>query len=260
MAVLWPNGTDKPGDVWHEYGPRPPIWTPNGPTSSFHSGIDIGPWDGTYSTWLLAPVVGTVTHAGYDDIFGNRVVVSAKIDGDQVEFSLCHGRPGSMQVRAGDRVNQKQRLQLMGETGKASGVHVHFEVHVNGVRVDPRAFYNQPHSGGGASPIQSEEDDMPIMVKANVNIYVLSPGQIKLADETRQVQAMLDAGVRQHDLSGTTAQQNQAFADLLDMFGIPRIIGGKNLLDGNGHVLNPENGKYEKNGMWSWDRAARATK
>ena len=28
--LLWPNGRTTPGDVWHEYGPRKPIWTPAG--------------------------------------------------------------------------------------------------------------------------------------------------------------------------------------------------------------------------------------
>lgn len=144
MAV-WPNGTKSPGDVWHEFGPRAPIWTPNGYTSSFHSGIDIGPWSGTQSTWLLSPVDGVVIHAGYDSIFGNRVVVR----GGGADFWLCHGRTGFTQVVAGQQVSQGQRLMLMGETGKASGVHIHFEVHVNGTRVDPRAYYASASGAGG---------------------------------------------------------------------------------------------------------------
>lgn len=152
MSALWPNGKKNPGDVWHEFGPRKPIWTPNGPTSSFHSGIDIGPWDGSGSTWLLAPDDGIVSHAGYDSIFGNRVVVTTWYGNDKVEFWLCHGRARSLQVKVGQRVRQGQRLQLMGETGKASGVHIHYEIHVNGVRVDPRDFYARPASGGGGRP------------------------------------------------------------------------------------------------------------
>lgn len=167
MPALWPNGKRTPGDVWHEYGPRKPIWTPNGPTSSFHSGIDIGPWNGAAATWLLSPVSGEVTHAGYDSIFGNRVVVYKEIDGDDVEFWLCHGRNGSMKVKRGDIVSQKQQLQLMGETGKAAGVHVHFEIHVNGVRVDPRDFYARPAFAGGSSNVSKlnqlfQEEEMPL--------------------------------------------------------------------------------------------------
>lgn len=128
--------------------------------------------------------------------------------------------------------------------------------------VDFHALTGGKIAGGASFTDQSEEDDMPIMVKANVNIYVLSPGQIKLFDDTRQVVEMKAAGVRQHDLVGTTAQQNQAFVDLLDGFGIPQSIDGQPLFNGKGWVLNPEGndgrGAYEENGMWNWDRQARA--
>lgn len=174
MAV-WPNGKNYPGIVWHEYGPRRPIWTPNGYTSSFHSGIDIGPWDGIGKTWLLSPVSGQVIHAAYDPTFGNRVVVYDRIDGDDVEFWLCHGRNGSMRVSKGQNVAQGERLQLMGETGKASGEHLHYEIHVNGVRVDPRAFYARPTpaGGGSASTPEEEEEDMYIANVKNGNFYLV---------------------------------------------------------------------------------------
>ena len=159
---LWPNGKTYPGAVWHEYGPRKPIWTPNGWTSNFHGGIDIGPWDGTYSTWLLSPVDGVVVHAGYDNIFGNRVVIR----GNGADFWLCHGKPDSMRVRVGQNISRGAQVMLMGETGKASGVHVHYEVHVNGKRVDPRDYYRSGAAAGSSTPppvTQSEEDEeMPL--------------------------------------------------------------------------------------------------
>lgn len=164
MLPVWPNGKTTPTHVWHRYGPRKPIQTPNGPTSSFHGGIDMGPWDGWGKTWLLAPINGVVTRAAYDNIFGNRVIVTANVHGDTVEFWLCHGRNGTIQVRAGQSVRQFDRLMLMGETGKASGEHIHYEVHVNGKRVDPEVFYRDVYarpSGGGGSvvPITPEEEE-----------------------------------------------------------------------------------------------------
>jgi len=158
--TLWPNGQTYPGDVWHEYGPRKPIWTPNGWTSNFHGGIDIGPWNGTYNTWLLSPVDGVVVSAGYDNIFGNRVVIR----GNGADFWLCHGQTGSMRVRAGQNIARGAQVMLMGETGKASGVHVHYEVHVNGSRVDPRDYYRSGAAAGSSTPPpainKSWEDEM----------------------------------------------------------------------------------------------------
>lgn len=167
MRALWPNGKNYPGDVWHEYGPRKPIWTPAGWTSNFHGGIDIGPWDGANSTWLLAPVSGEVILARFDNVFGNWVIIR----GANADFWLCHGRAGSMQVRQGQRVTQGDRIQLMGETGKASGVHLHYEVHVNGNRVSPRDYYNSGAAAGGSvsptpTPVpEPEEEDEEMAMK-----------------------------------------------------------------------------------------------
>lgn len=198
MSALWPNGQTNPGDVWHEYGKRDPISTPNGPTSSFHSGIDIGPWGGKGGTWLLAPVNGEITHAAYDDIFGNRVVVTCYIGTTRYDFWLCHGRPGSMLVSAGQTVTQGQRLQMMGETGKAAGVHLHYEVHVNGVRVDPRAFYASPAALAAgdaiATPIQSEEDDMAVLVTGGGQNLIVGGKFIGL-NSPEEVQAVKGAQV-----------------------------------------------------------------
>ena len=174
--LLWPNGKKTPGSVWHEYGPRKPIWTSNGYTSSFHHGIDIGPWDGQYHTWLLSPVDGTVTYAGYSDIFGYRVIVREHSSGDT--FWLCHMRVGSLQVRTGDTVRAGDRVGYMGETGKASGVHIHYEVHPDGgSAVNPRTYYENRYAAAASieskpftpAPDEevldlSEEDDMQTFI------------------------------------------------------------------------------------------------
>ena len=160
--IRWPNGHGYPGNVWWEYGPRRPIWTPEGPTSNFHGGIDIGPWGDKGGTWMLAPTDGVVASAGYDLIYGNRVVIRATVGGRRVDFWLCHGRNGSIQVRPGQHVSQGQRLLAMGETGKALGVHLHYEIHVNGVRVNPRTFHDTNKTADtGARPFtHNQEDEM----------------------------------------------------------------------------------------------------
>lgn len=243
MSARWPNGQNDPGDVWHEYGKRDPIWTPNGPTSSFHSGIDIGPWGGKGGTWLLAPVNGEITHAAYDDIFGNRVVVTCYIGATRYDFWLCHGRTGSMQVSAGQAVTQGQRLQLMGETGKAAGEHLHYEVHVNGVRVDPRAFYASPAALAAgdaiATPIQSEEDDMAVLVTGGGQNLIVGGKFIGL-NSPEEVQAVKGAQVL--EVSPTTHYNIiQAFTRE-DAAGLPVrvfVSGG----DGTVYVL--VNGKIQ---------------
>ncbi|MFT4258041.1 hypothetical protein [Microbacterium sp.] len=108
------------------------------------------------------------------------------------------------------------------------------------------------------NPPVSEEDDMPLMVKANGNIYTLSPQQIKHEIDTAVVQRAIAAGHKQVDLTGTNAEQVAALAGWLDHFGIPQGIDGVAMIDAAGRVLNPETGKHEAGGMWNWDRANRA--
>lgn len=141
--IPWPNGRQDPGDVWWKFGPRPPISTPEGWTSNFHGGIDLGPWDDKGGkSLLLAPLDGEISLVGYDNIFGNRVVLSCAFGGDRYNLWFCHGLSGSFLVKAGDSVRRGQGLMLMGETGKARGRHLHYEVHKNGTRIDPRVFHN----------------------------------------------------------------------------------------------------------------------
>lgn len=118
----------------------------------------------------------------------------------------------------------------------------HLDKHIN----DPA-----PSGGAGTAP---KENDMSILFNANGNIYTLSPGQIKLETDPLFVGKAIAAGEVQVNGTGTVAQQNEQFVKWLDHFGIPRSIDGKGMLDNNGWVLNPETGKHEYGGMWSWDR------
>lgn len=175
---VWPNGKTYPVDVWWEFGPRDPIWTPAGYTSSFHWGIDLGPGGGTR---MVSPVAGTVTLSGWSDVFGNWVHVND-------EFWLCHLQ--SRAVKAGDRVAEGQYLGEMGETGKANGRHLHFEYHPGGQDrgVDPRAFY----AGTAASGGNKIGDDMSVQ-----DIYDARDGDGRnMLDLGRQIRADL-ASVRQ---------------------------------------------------------------
>ncbi|WP_169720315.1 LysM peptidoglycan-binding domain-containing M23 family metallopeptidase [Atopococcus tabaci] len=107
----------------------------NHPISSIrrlHAGIDIaggGPVSAVQS--------GTVVAAQYDSGWGNYV----KIDhGNGLQTLYAHLQDGSTQVSVGDQVSQGQTIGTMGRTGSATGVHLHFEVYVNGIQVDPAPY------------------------------------------------------------------------------------------------------------------------
>ncbi|MEG0749088.1 MAG: peptidoglycan DD-metalloendopeptidase family protein [Carnobacterium sp.] len=97
-----------------------------------HGGMDFGG-----SGPIVAAQGGTVMVAGYDSGWGNYV----KIDhGNGLQTLYAHMQSGSLTVAPGQQVSQGQHLGTMGMTGTATGVHLHFEVYVNGTRVNPASY------------------------------------------------------------------------------------------------------------------------
>lgn len=224
-----------------------------------HKGFD-HEWryaDPDQSKETFASVSGTVTAAfndgGWHDGWGNYVDVTVPTtDGSSVVARLAHHATGSVVVHVGDVVTAGQtRVGTMGKTGDSeAGVHLHEEIWINGVRVDPIYYRTHDIPGTAPSPSSTKENDMtfPITIAGKHRFHV-GPGfikhftSVKASDLTKNIITADDKWI---DLS------IQDFADQLDSFGIPR-----NVVDGNnGGVLNPATGKVEAGGMWSWDREA----
>ena len=94
-----------------------------------HTGIDIPASSGTS---ILAAKSGVVTTSTYNNSYGNYVVVSHS-DGTSTLYAHMVRRNCSK----GDTVSQGQVIGYVGTTGSSTGNHLHFEVRVNGSRVDP---------------------------------------------------------------------------------------------------------------------------
>lgn len=100
-----------------------------------HTGIDIGAPNGAN---ILAANSGTVIMAGWSTGYGNRIVVD---HGGTIATLYAHC--SKMLVKVGDDVAQGQVIAYVGETGWATGPHLHFEVMEAGERVDPLKFVTQ---------------------------------------------------------------------------------------------------------------------
>ena len=98
----------------------------------FHNGIDIR---GATGTPVWAAMSGRVSAAGWDNIFGNYVIINhhSGFRTLYAHLSVIRVRPGT-NVRAGDRIGD------IGSTGLSTGPHLHFSVFRNGVAVNPRVL------------------------------------------------------------------------------------------------------------------------
>ncbi len=103
----------------------------------YHRGIDISGANAS-GKLVVAGASGTVTEAGWSTGgYGNYV----KIDhGNGVETLYAHMLDNSIMVNVGDQVLKGQTIGRVGNTGYSFGAHLHFEVRVNGNRLNPAPF------------------------------------------------------------------------------------------------------------------------
>ena len=106
---------------------------------SFHGGIDIVV-GGQSSSGIpvVAAASGTVekvqkSYSGY----GHMVLIN---HGNGIKTRYAHMQPGSLNVYVGQKVSKGQQIGKIGSTGNSTGPHLHFEVLVNGSKVDPQKY------------------------------------------------------------------------------------------------------------------------
>ncbi|MFH1601452.1 MAG: M23 family metallopeptidase [Candidatus Shapirobacteria bacterium] len=96
----------------------------------YHPGTDIANKSGPVVVAADAGQVVSVIYARYD--YGNHVVLD---HGNGYRTLYAH--LSSISVSAGQTVSQGQQIGIMGSTGRSTGVHLHFEVIKNGVKINP---------------------------------------------------------------------------------------------------------------------------
>jgi murein DD-endopeptidase MepM/ murein hydrolase activator NlpD len=111
---------------------------PCGGCSSYHEGIDFVPGAGAPIQAIADGVVSSVvvSNAG----LGNHVVVDHVINGQKVQSVYGHMKYGSIKVAEGQQIKVTDIIGLVGNTGESTGPHLHFEIHLGGVPVDPFAW------------------------------------------------------------------------------------------------------------------------
>jgi len=103
-------------------------------TPKWHKGLDFTAPQGTP---IYATGNGTVTDASFaQGGFGNHVIINHGYG-----YETLYGHMVRMKVREGQKVKRGELIGWVGSTGKSTGPHCHYEVHVNGVEVDPVYFF-----------------------------------------------------------------------------------------------------------------------
>jgi len=98
----------------------------------FHKGMDIAAPKGTPVT---ATADGIVTYAGKKGLLGNLVVINHGYG-----FVTRYGHNSKILIKRGDRVKRGDIVAEVGNTGRSTGPHVHYEVRLNGVPVNPSNY------------------------------------------------------------------------------------------------------------------------
>lgn len=100
--------------------------------SAFHEGLDFSSPNGTP---IVAAAGGVVLAAEYHPQYGNLLDVD---HGNDIVTRYAHA--SRLLVKVGDIVKRGQHIADIGSTGRSTGAHLHFEVHVKGVPQDPHKF------------------------------------------------------------------------------------------------------------------------
>ncbi|MCE5972927.1 DUF5930 domain-containing protein [Sinirhodobacter sp. WL0062] len=97
-----------------------------------HAGVDLA---GRVGTDIYAPADGTVTEAGWENGYGNVVKIRHEFG-----ISTVYGHLSKIRVKAGQKVSRGELIGDMGNTGRSTGPHLHYEIRVDGSPTNPMTF------------------------------------------------------------------------------------------------------------------------
>ncbi len=100
----------------------------------FHYGVDVG---ANLNNQIIAPANGKVILARYYGGYGNCVILDLGKDTSGNQYKMLFAHMNSLNCSVGDIVGQGQVIGFAGTTGSSTGVHLHFEVIINGTNYNP---------------------------------------------------------------------------------------------------------------------------
>jgi murein DD-endopeptidase MepM/ murein hydrolase activator NlpD len=127
LSRATPKGWPTKGWITSYFGMRR---VPDGNGKRIHEGLDIAANTGTpvYTT-----ADGVVARVEYSAGYGKAVIIDHGYG-----YRTLYGHNSRNLVKRGDRVKRGDKIAEVGNTGRSTGPHVHYEVHLNNIPIDPR--------------------------------------------------------------------------------------------------------------------------
>lgn len=145
-ALLPQNTPVSEGFVGSGFGMRTDPFTGQ---LAMHAGVDFAAPTGTP---IFAAAGGVVATAEANPVYGNSVQID---HGNGLSTLYAHA--SKLVVKTGDIVKRGQKIAEVGSTGRSTGPHLHFEVHVNGVPQNPSKFLLAQKAGSPFAPFAAAE-------------------------------------------------------------------------------------------------------
>ena len=118
---------------------------------AMHEGVDFVADTGTP---IVAAAGGVVTTSEWHHDFGNMIEIDHGND-----ITTLYAHTSKVYVKVGDIVRRNQHIADVGQTGRATGPHLHFEVHVKGVPQNPVKFLEAGGAPHGVQMARVDEGD-----------------------------------------------------------------------------------------------------
>lgn len=127
-----PLGKPHLGSISSNYGYRRNPFTGRG--IGFHSGVD---FRGSVGDTVRATGGGVVLFAGYNGGYGRCVEIKHS-ETLQTQYAHLH----KIEVKEGDIISSGQPIGLLGNTGRSTGPHLHYEINFNNKKINPIKYFN----------------------------------------------------------------------------------------------------------------------
>lgn len=193
-AFLWP--LPESGTISARFGEREhPI---TGKKLS-HTGIDISAPEGTK---VVSALAGKVADAGFDAEMGNYVKIESG------EYTCLYSHLKTSSVKNGDNVSRGGAIGEVGNTGKSTGSHLHFEVYntKDGTRLDPESFY--PPAEEATLVTEWDEEAGNWIIKSGDSAPAEEATAAGMDEAVQSLMEMLDLAGHEYEIKSVTGTKD----------------------------------------------------